>query len=222
MKIIVLGDVHGEFAKLNRLIEQEKPAIILQVGDFGYWPRLEEQDLLNLNTQQTRIYFCEGNNDDLGALRALVKVPGQPVEVAPGIYYMPRGSVLELTDGRRVLFCGGGQSIDCARRFEGWDWFPEEIVCADDLRLLPKDNIDIVISHTGPSEFPVEESKKQKHAEIDPSREMLSQILRKYQPALWYFGHWHIFAQGRYANTDWVALDWVRCWNNWYRVLPNI
>jgi hypothetical protein len=50
---------------------------------------------------------------------------------------------------------------------------------------------------------------------------MLSQILQKYQPSLWYFGHWHTFAEGRYANTDWVALDWVRCFSNWFRILPN-
>ncbi|MCX6826876.1 MAG: metallophosphoesterase, partial [candidate division Zixibacteria bacterium] len=96
MKVIVLGDIHGEFARLNCLIEQEQPDVILQVGDFGYWPRIEDQDLSVINRDKTRIYFCEGNNDDIGRLRGLTQIPHQPVEIIPGIYYMPRGSMLRL------------------------------------------------------------------------------------------------------------------------------
>ncbi len=220
MKIIVLGDIHGEFDRLNFLIEKEQPDIILQVGDFGYWPQLEDQDLSVINTWHTRIYFCEGNNDDIGALNALVKYSRQPVAVARNIFYMPRASVLDLVDGRRVLFCGGGQSIDCERRFEGWDWFPEEIVCENDLLNLPEGKIDIVLSHTCPEEFLVEEFKRTKFQEADPSRKLLSEVLHKYQPACWYFGHWHVYAEGRHESTDWVALDWYRHYKDWYRILP--
>jgi len=221
MKILAVGDVHGVFERLNHLIQQEEPDIILQVGDFGYWPRLEDQDLEAIDTSRTRIYFCEGNNDDLDSLNALVKQPGQPVELAPNLIYMPRGAVLELEDGRRVLFMGGGQSVDRYRRDEGWDWFPEEIISEDDLVHLPQPPIDIVISHTCPVEFPIEEARRKKLQDIDPSRAMLSRILHKYHPALWYFGHWHTCGEGICEDTMWVCLNWVRFSATWCRVLPS-
>ena len=36
-KIMIIGDVHNEWKIFNHLIKKEKPDIILQVGDFGYW-----------------------------------------------------------------------------------------------------------------------------------------------------------------------------------------
>lgn len=220
MKIMVVGDIHGVFDRLNDLIGQERPDIILQVNDFGYWPRLEDQDLTIIDTSHTRIHFCEGNNDDLDSLNTLVKQPGQPVEIAPNLIYMPRGSVLELEDGRRVLFMGGGQSVDRWRREEGWDWFPEEIISERDLMSLPEPPIDIVISHTCPVEFPIEEARRKKIEDEDPSRQMLSAILHKYHPTLWYFGHWHTCGEGIYQDTTWVGLNWVRFSAAWCRVLP--
>jgi len=220
MRILAVGDVHGAFERLNYLIDQEKPDIILQVGDFGYWPRLEDQELGGINTSRTRIYFCEGNNDDLDYLNALVKTPGQPVEIAPNLIYMPRGSVLELEDGRRVLFMGGGLSVDRWRRYEGWDWFPEEIITEQDLAHLPEPPIDIVISHTCPEEFPIEKARRHKSKDVDPSRQMLSRVLHKYHPSFWYFGHWHTCGEGIYQDTAWVCLNWVRFSATWCRLLP--
>ncbi|HRY13653.1 MAG TPA: metallophosphoesterase [Syntrophomonadaceae bacterium] len=220
MRILAVGDVHGAFERLNYLIDQEEPDIILQVGDFGYWPRLEDQELVKINTSRTRVYFCEGNNDDLDHLNALVKTPGQPVEIAPNIIYMPRGSVLQLDDGRRVLFMGGAKSVDRWRRYEGWDWFPEEIITERDLAQLPDTSIDIVISHTCPEEFPIEKARRQKIKDIDPSRQMLSRVLHKYRPSLWYFGHWHTCGEGTYQDTTWVCLNWVRFSATWCRLLP--
>lgn len=222
MKVIVLGDLHGEFTRLNCLIEQEQPDVILQVGDFGYWPCLEDQDLSVINREKTRIYFCEGNNDDLGHLQGLMQIPRQPVEIVPGIYYMPRGSVLRLDDGRQVLFMGGAQSIDWCRRFPGWDWFPEEIISPHDILELPDIHIDIIVSHTCPEEFPVEALSRQQCSDSDPSRQLLSQVLHKYQPSLWYFGHWHDHAQGQYQKTRWIALSWAKHWGNWFRTLPSV
>ncbi|MEQ8201063.1 MAG: metallophosphoesterase [Syntrophomonadaceae bacterium] len=220
MKILAVGDIHGAFERLNCLIGQEKPDVILQVGDFGYWPRLGDQDLKMIDTSRTRIYFCEGNNDDLDSLNALIKKPAQAVEVSPRIFYMPRGSVLELEDGRRVLFMGGGKSVDRWRREEGWDWFPEEIISEKDLAHLPDPPVDIIISHTCPDEFPIEEARRQKIKDIDPSRSALSKLLHQYHPSLWYFGHWHTCGDGMYKDTMWVCLNWVRHSATWSRVLP--
>lgn len=40
MKIIVAGDFHGHFGPVNTMIAKQNPSIILQCGDFGWWPRV--------------------------------------------------------------------------------------------------------------------------------------------------------------------------------------
>ena len=69
MKIMVAGDVHGDFAKLNRLIARQQPSILLQCGDFGFWPKDERFDLqTKLKPGSTRIHFIDGNHEDHLAL----------------------------------------------------------------------------------------------------------------------------------------------------------
>lgn len=38
-KVMACGDTHGNWGKLNQLIANKKPDIILQTGDFGWWPK---------------------------------------------------------------------------------------------------------------------------------------------------------------------------------------
>lgn len=39
--ILVYGDLHGDWGALNRLISKKHPDIVLQCGDFGWFPRFE-------------------------------------------------------------------------------------------------------------------------------------------------------------------------------------
>ena len=41
MKIIAVGDLHGDWSSLNRLISRKNPDFILQCGDSGWWPALD-------------------------------------------------------------------------------------------------------------------------------------------------------------------------------------
>lgn len=38
-KILAVGDIHGEWGYLNAIINKQRPEILLQTGDFGFWPR---------------------------------------------------------------------------------------------------------------------------------------------------------------------------------------
>ena len=38
MKVLVVGDIHGDWGKLNSLLTVKRPDIVLQCGDFGWWP----------------------------------------------------------------------------------------------------------------------------------------------------------------------------------------
>lgn len=253
-EIIVVGDIHGAWGPLNSLVDKKKPKIVLQCGDFGWWPKFHNSraissgeyedisdslvnadpwqhhiarrvpkpwDQFGLKNKDTKIYWCDGNHEDHWDLVEERNYMKAPCEMMPNVYYMKRGSILTLPDGRNVLFMGGADSIDKNYRTLGEDWFPEELINYRDIDNLPDINIDIVISHTCPLEFHnsilrVKRGSWGWQEKIkDPSAHALSYILNKYEPALWYFGHFHDFIDEMYKNTQWYCLNTIGQTNWW-------
>jgi hypothetical protein len=206
--VIITGDIHGEWGKLNALINKKKPDILIVCGDFGYWPAM--WDLDKIVPAETKILWCDGNHEDFWALKQ-----ANP-EVVPGVFYMKRGSVYTLPDNRKVLFMGGASSTDKEMRTFGVDWFPEETISWADMEDLPDHRIDIVISHTCPNEFYKQLSSLYSHN--DPSRVALSYVLEKYRPLLWYFGHFHAFRKGKFEDTHWTALNMAGSTGWWVKL----
>jgi len=232
MSIIVAGDLHGYWGPLNTLIDKRKPGIVLQCGDFGWWPKFHNQktdvdridkkrwNLYGLKPQKTKIYFCPGNHEDWEDL--LLK-GDLPYEVMPNVFYMPRTTIFTLPDNRTVLFMGGAASIDRNYRTQGVDWFPQELIPYAEFYKLQELNvpkIDIVISHTCPMEFApmLQKVGVFRYNFHDSSQEVLSAILQEYTPDLWYFGHFHAGVTGKYNNTNWYCLNDIPN-INWWRYL---
>lgn len=230
-EIIVCGDTHAEWGYLNKLITRHRPYIILQCGDWGWWPKFDNTYALSWNGKKwhqrgvknlhqdgrmTFVYWCPGNHEDWWDLVNEQNKHEGPVEVQPGVFYMKRGEILRLPDGRNVLFMGGADSIDKELRTIGRDWFPDEIITQADIYNLPdpdETTIDIVISHTCPREFHDEIMQRENSARTrakfeDPSMMALSYILHTYQPSLWYFGHFHLFKKGTHVGENW-ACQWT-------------
>jgi hypothetical protein len=247
MRVIVCGDLHGSWSLLNSLINRKRPDIVLQCGDFGYFPREEcfERQYSGRTVpvrrydprgriknapggSRVQIYWAEGNHEDYFCLRER-KIRGD-FEVAPGVYWQPRGSTLRLPDGRLALFMGGAKSTDWKLSEPGVDWFPDEVLSEEDLKDLP-DRADIVISHTVPLEFKVrnwggmtsEALEKQWGWDMssDPSRALLSRVLEHCRPHLWYAAHWHTFAQGETNGCRWTVLN-MAPHPNWWTLLPEV
>ena len=205
--ILVAGDIHGRFDSLNSLINKKQPSIVLQVGELGYWPNFKSRS--KIKNKDTIIYFCDGNHEDH---ESLIKLKDN--EVYRNVYYMKRGSTLDLPDGRTVLFMGGAHSIDWELRTPRFDWFPDlELITEKDLNEIPNRKIDIVISHTAPKEFYISNID---YTIEDPSRECLSQILKKYQPKLWFFGHFHFYNTGFDCGCKWTGLSCVDSYSRWW------
>jgi predicted phosphodiesterase len=199
-RILVVGDIHGRWAVLNELIATQKPDLILQAGDLGYFPRQKKYHPHHIRNGTTIIRFVDGNHEDHDSLAKIKRN-----EVRPGIFYQKGGSTITLEDGRVVLFMGGASSTDRELRTPEYDWFPQETIRQRDLDNLPDIKVDIVISHTCPREFEILGTGW--HPGNDPSMVALSEILEMYHPDLWYFGHWHLYRQGEYRNCRWTCLD---------------
>ena len=207
---MVVGDVHGEFNKLNKLINKKLPKTIIALGDFGYWPKWKSHPIKN---RDTLIYWLDGNHEDFWSLEQR-----ESDEIWPGVFYMPRGTIVKLSDGRTALFMGGALSIDKHWRTVGVDWFPEETVKYADVMNLPDVKIDVVFSHTCPKEFLYILLEHNFAKFNDPSYEALSFILDYYKPDLWYFGHWHKYICGKYNNTQWRCLN-MAAHSGWWEPL---
>lgn len=225
-RILVVGDLHGDWGRLNSLLNKHGPDILLQAGDFGWWPRMElkkpvlygQQDkwiLKGVKPQGTMVYWLDGNHEDHDDLDSLGRRQKSEILCYENVIYKPRGTTLTLKDGRVVLFMGGADSIDKHMRTQGFDWFPRELPCkSEEDRALQYDHIDIVVSHTVPYEWIPDIGRADKL--LDPTRNILSAILEKYQPSLWFSGHWHKYSHGRYKNTRWFSLDYPGHHGRWW------
>lgn len=213
MKIIVVGDIHTHFEDLKLLLNIQNPDIILSVGDFGYWPRQYGclQNIQNIRLQNhQKLYFCDGNHEDHWELRNL-----ENNEIAKNIFYMKRGSILEINN-KKIMFIGGAESYDRYQRTIGYDWFPEELISQNDIYNLPNEKIDTIISHTCPFDLYQDLKIPIIPYRIDPSMHALSTVLNNYKPKQWFFGHWHQYMQVRKNTTYFYCLDHIRSKNKWW------
>jgi predicted phosphohydrolase len=227
--IIIAGDLHGHFWSINGLINKEpRITMILQCGDMGWYPRCtySYEKRRKFENGDVKIYFCDGNHDDLEVLMKYDK----PTELVPNVTYMPRGSVLQLPDKRKVLFIGGAFSVDRNSPMRGhrnpnYGWFEEEVITQRDIYNLPDEKIDIVISHTAPESFKNIKTYGNFPDPNDPSRKALDSVLEKYKPELWYFGHFHNFSQGNCNGCHWTCLSGIAVNllpGDWWIRLPEI
>lgn len=149
--IAFLGDLHGDFYILRKVLDRLKndyPEVValIQVGDFGFFPR-KLPELLEVNAH-IPVYAIDGNHENFNLLDGISSVQ----EFAKNVYYVPRGTILEI-DGKRIGFCGGAASVDKETRIKyGYDaWFPqEEITDADIAKFDNVESLDVLVTHVPP------------------------------------------------------------------------
>lgn len=228
-KDFILGDTHAYWGKLNQFIQKKRPRTLFIAGDFGYWPGEKGYELDKIKNGRTKIYWCDGNHENHERLIKFLKLHpfalslNTPIEIAPNIFYCPRGTIL-YHEGQKVLFFGGALSVDKHWRTPGFDWFPEETINYEDLdRIDGIGKVDIVISHTCPesciaallSKGPVGYWDKKN----DSSTQALEWILETHKPDRWYFGHWHEQCYGLVKGCRWTALNMMRR-SGWFTEFP--
>ena len=203
MKILFIGDTHGQWAILNHIIKhvvsEEKIELIIQLGDFGFWPTLKNikkgtYGLGLIDTQGVPLYWIAGNHEHWDHLDMNITKGNydEIIHVYGDIYYIPRGAVFELS-GKIFMGIGGALSIDKINRTEGVSWFKRETPNYQDIsRILAKDlKLDYLITHTIPDsgvKYVLDEFKKNYG---DPTSTFLEEVVDKFKPTYMYCGHWH-------------------------------
>ena len=182
-RILLAGDFHGNkgHTKLVFADAQKQSAdLVFQLGDYGYgWEKTQVKggngavvcgftDFVSKQAQAADIpfYWIDGNHEDFDfledTLKGLVPELDGTYEIAPMVYYVPRGTVLDF-DGKKFLCCGGATSIDKKRRVTGVSWWAQEAITDIDIRKCSEaGKADVLLSH----DFPWEVSVVDRH--LDP------------------------------------------------------
>ena len=211
LSILIAGDVHGFFAGFQDASARHAPDLVLQCGDFGYRPDLDmfppERGFRDKQGRIVPVHFCDGNHDDCKSLRRLVGAKLKACEIAPGVFYQPRGSVLELPGGFTILFAGGAANVDKVARTGHNGRLPEEILSEKDFAAFPDlPSVDMVISHAAPACVALPPGLIAPDCP-DPSRAVLDRVLRRYKPRLWFCGHYHQRLSAELSGCAFHALD---------------
>ena len=149
--IIAIGDIHGEFSKIqNGMVDimesASEPVNFVQVGDFGLGferPKRDHDHLTTINhflkEKDSELCVIRGNHDNPGFWQW-----GCGYEFS-NIHFVPDDSIVKLDD-KLCYFAGGAVSVDRSRRTQGIDYWAGEI--HNERNLLGfKDHIDILFTH---------------------------------------------------------------------------
>lgn len=194
MKILFLGDTHANIKLVNQAVNVSKNTkidLIIQVGDFGYFPNLIPTFLEQFNSS-VPFYFIDGNHEDHLSLKAYQELD-TPIEVKDNLFYCPRG-IIHKIEGYNFLFMGGATSIDWRVRTPGVDYFTEENISQGQLmrcqsRLSNYSKIDVMVTHESPYLPPG--IKPFEGTERDSNKLAIKLLYEEVKPSLLVHGHYH-------------------------------
>ena len=157
-RVLIAGDTHGNTKWVKNLTEvaaRNDCPVIIQVGDFGYFPDHRDGPRFISAVDQAcaangvEVWFIDGNHDDHTSLAEL-EHGHIPVDVAEHVTYLPRGTRLHV-GGCRFGFLGGAFSVDWRDRTAGIDWWHHEVTDTDDAARLGTERLDVLITHDAPA-----------------------------------------------------------------------
>jgi predicted phosphodiesterase len=227
-RAIALGDNHGCLSCIYQFIKRFGiyNTVILQCGDFGY--SFKEIQLTELNNYlvKTKNYLLinRGNHDN--PHNHFFTSGREYSEAFSNLQFVEDYKELTINN-LNYLFIGGATSIDRKKRERNISYWENEKILynidfnnksQDNLNTLTywKENIDIVVSHTAPTNFSpqVLNPSCQHYIDKDPSltkelefeRRYLENIFKYIQPKYWIHGHFHISNRYRLKDTNVISL----------------
>lgn len=206
MKILIVGDIHGNlslFKGVKKYARKNQIDLIIQLGDFGYYPNINQRDFIQYLKIDIPFYFIDGNHENHEYLDHNAETK---IELLPNIWYCPRGYREKIGD-YYFLFIGGATSIDAHLRTQGYDWFPTEVINYQQAQRAlsyelndfnSKPSVHYIISHEAPY-FPNDyfSIPKTNYFPEDFSRQVVKECYERYKPLTLFHGHYHI----NYRNT---------------------
>jgi len=174
MKIVVIGDIHGNYDYLKRILKDTSGDIYLQVGDFAG----DKEDYLDL---EKTVYFIKGNHECFD----IIDKYEEPTEIKKNLIYIPTGKVVEVNGIRIGAFGGNFSPISFGKRKKELSGKRRSHITIDDFKKATKmKDIDILLTHEAPLPFIIDGK--------DVGILLITILLHTLKPKLHFFGHHHI------------------------------
>ncbi len=206
MATFLKGDIHGNLFEIIDFINRfnlGKNDNIIILGDCGIAWRKDKKDLdqniklWNECGNGVKLYFIDGNHENFNILNSL-PIENNMGKIADNIYHLRRGQVYEF-ENKKILVCGGADSIDKYRRIENFTWWKEEAISQETIDDISAGHYDYVLTHCCPrsvfeknkiylSTLQFLDENKINHN----SEDMLEQLKNKITFDHWFFAHYHI------------------------------
>lgn len=218
MKILFAGDTHGNLQHVRNVFAHAcrvEADIIFQVGDYGWgWDRTQfsgtggkiECHFTHKVAELAKdtgipFYWIDGNHENFDFLEAVIgdlfPASDGTYQLYPGVFYVPRGTVLTF-DSVRFMCVGGACSVDRLDRVPGRSWWPQETLTDADVdKALKAGNADVLVSHDAPFESKIVDKHlnpywgQQAVEDTYTNRHRLSMILNKCNASMVIHGHLH-------------------------------
>lgn len=212
MRVLIVGDVHGQHDRLAGILARERTALgieaAIQVGDYGFDERAMAR---RVEPYVVPVHVIDGNHEDHAWLqRALVSGVDREWRTR-GLFYQPRPSVARLGSST-VGFIGGALHVDRPQRHNISAGLPNYILRRQAEQagaLFNETRPDLIVSHSCPSRIGIGLSGPDDMlwgvldhivaAGFDPGpvedcgEAELSRVwdALQYRPKAWVFGHHH-------------------------------
>jgi calcineurin-like phosphoesterase family protein len=197
MGTLLVGDIHGQFDRFNKICRKNPDDIVIQLGDYGLFPNPKD---IKRNIP-SNAKFCAGNHDDRKVCQLKPNYLGDY-----GLF-------------QDVFFLSGAASTDKHLRTEGVDWFAYEELSIVELNaaidLYTEIQPNILIAHDAPSafgrhllDFKIKINRLPNCTEYLPTRtsQALDRMIEIHPPSLFYCGHWHISQKITLDRTNFRCL----------------
>jgi len=222
-KIILVGDIHGEYNYLRYSINRlgHENAYIIQVGDFGmgfHKPNYyKDQAFPELNKvlvdKNCQLFVIRGNHDD----PEYFKQTNNPFDFS-NITLLQDYAELDLI-GKSILLVGGAISIDRTHRTQGKSWWSDEPFKLKLENEFPyRDRqYDLVVTHTRPGVCGAFKGfnniREWCNNDADLKNDLIEEsqvvdyLFEKTKPKDWIYGHFHESAVNQYNGTTFRCLN---------------
>lgn len=220
-----IGDIHGDFQKLQKLIKPFENTVFIVVGDCGFGFSNTKEDKIRkmlksnfnefLEKRNLYLLFIRGNHDDPRYFDEIY-TENDNVLFNERFRLLPDYTLVSVNNVN-ILCVGGAVSVD--RRFRKVNssyWYHEEMI---DLELYNY-KVDILCTHTIDKQLiqhylPIMPDwvkisfDVDKKLSLDSNREnsICKGLLLYYNPQMWIHGHYHVSGRSQYNNTEIISLN---------------
>lgn len=226
--MIFVGDLHGGYPALLDNIGKKRitDESIIQVGDWGlgFAPLTDDLKALKrvddfLRERDVTLYIIRGNHDNKWYWDNAPKFGLKHV-------HLVKDYDTRIIDEQRLLFIGGGISIDRNTRKLNKDYWPNEIFKLNEqlVQNICSHRVDIIVSHIAPKscwpykftplvEYYIEQERnagRDLRAALLAERKQMETVLHHVKTAgvkEWYYGHYHESVTEQIGNITFRCLD---------------